>query len=174
MHLTCTISVDWVCCADSVGDLLLGSDSGGLVWRWRRSDGLIWWSGLTMVWLGIRMWWSDLGWSYWWSCVMVLCRVGSDREDEWSNLSTGLLRTMVLSVGVAKVWSEKWKEEMLRWEVKLLNLALQGSYVTRNEGKSGNTFMGTVATLKILLRPNQATFETTRYCTGSFWSCQFG
>ena len=57
------------------------TDSGGLVWRWRWSDGLIWLSGLTMVWRGIRIWWSDLGWSCWWSCVMVLCRIGSDGQD---------------------------------------------------------------------------------------------
>ena len=47
--------------------------------------------GGLMVWFGGRVWrwsvvefecvWSDLGSNYWWSCVMVLCRVGSDGQD---------------------------------------------------------------------------------------------
>ena len=62
MHLTCTNSVDWLGCAElklsSQGSFAVVWSDGGAV------DGLIWWSGLTMVWRGIRMWWSDLGSNY--------------------------------------------------------------------------------------------------------------
>jgi len=87
----------------------------------------------------------------WWSYV------GSGRTDRINGLIClqVYLRTLVLSVGVAMVWPEKWKEEKLRWEVKLLNLAPQGCYV-KIEEKCGNTFIGAVATLKrtVTTKPN--------------------
>ena len=106
---------------------------GGPVWRWSGLEfgcGCLSWGGVTdgLVW-----------WSY----------VGSGRTDRINGLIClqVCLRTLVLSVGVAMVWSEKWKEKKLRWEVKLVNLAPQGSYV-KIEEKFGNTFISAVATLK--------------------------
>ena len=100
---------------------------GGLIWG-RTTDGLVWSS---YVWSGL-----------------------TDRINGLICLPV-CLRTLVLSVGVAMVWSEKWKEEMSRWEVKLLNLAPQGSHV-KIEEKCGNTFIGVVATLKrtVTTKPN--------------------
>ena len=114
--------------------------------------------GGLMVWFGGRVWrWSGVEFG----CGGLICGRWTDGLVWWSYVGSGLTdrinngliflqvcqRTMVLSVGVAMVWSEKWKDEKLRWEVKMLNLAPQGSYVKIDE-KCGNTFISAVATLK--------------------------
>ena len=97
MHLTCTISRGWVCCADlkpssqgwlSVGMIWSGTD----LTRWWRSDLMVWFGCrvLRMVWCGTGIWWSDLG------------RISSSLEV--------CLRKMV--------WSESWK--LKRWEAELI------------------------------------------------------
>ena len=122
--------------------------------------------GGLMVWFGCRVWWwsgvefgcGGLIWGRWTDGLVWWSYVGSGLTDRINN---GLIflqvcqRTMVLSVGVAMVWSEKWKDEKLRSEVKMLNLAPQGSYVKIDE-KCGNTFIGAVGTLKraVTIKPN--------------------
>ena len=151
MHLTCTLSVDWVCCAD----LKLSSQG---------SFAVVWfgWSGLT-----VAVWWSDfvvgqpndgLAWNLhvvvWpgvdgrWSCVMVLLGVGSDGEDWWSNLSTGLPVDdgLVCWSGDGLIWKIKRRNAEVRKQIT--QLCASGKLRKEKRRNWGNTFFSAVATLK--------------------------
>ena len=146
MHLTCTISVDWVCCAD----LKLSSQgSFAVVW----SDG----GGVLMVWFGGRAWrWSGVEFG----CGGLIWGGVTDGLVWWSYIWLGLTGTIngLICLRVCHggglvcrsldglIW--KIKRRSPEVSKKITQLSASGKLRKEKRKKCGNTFIGAVATLK--------------------------
>ena len=146
MHLTCTISVDWVCCAELK---LRSQGSFAVVW----SDGggglMVWFGGRVWRWSGVEFGRGGLSWGgvtdglVWWSYVW------SGRTDRINGL---ICRRVCHGGGLVcrslddLIWKIKWRSPEVRKEIT--QLSASGKLRKEKWTKCGNTFIGAVATLK--------------------------
>ena len=84
-----------------------------VVWSDGGSGLMVWFGGRVWRWSGMESGCGGLIWGRWTDGPVWWSYVGSVLTDRINGLIClpGCLRTMVLSIGVAMAWSEKWKKK---------------------------------------------------------------